>query len=161
MEIKQLAPEIILGDPRTADVVAEHDGNVVGKRGLRAVDDALKDDRAVVLLDLSRVGDGTVKQRVGQGRRDRCAEKRAGIFEQAQDLRVRLCAVLDRIHAVFQRRAHALRRLDVGRNAVSRGVCPVADGLDHLRRHLHFTRVLASLVTFLSPFTKIALTVIS
>ena len=33
-----------------------------------------------------------------------------------------------------------MRRLDVGRNAVSRGVCPVADGLDHLRRHLHFTR---------------------
>ena len=141
VEIKQLAPEIILGDPRAADVVAEHDGNVVGKRGLRAVDDALKDDRAVVLLDLSRVGDGTVKQRVGQGRRDRRAEKRAGIFEQAQDLRVRLCAVLDGVNAVFERDLDTLGALDMRGDRQAKAVRLVAGSLYRWNRTEYYDKV--------------------
>lgn len=52
VEIIKLPPEIILRDSRAADVVAQHDGDVVCQRGLRTVDDALKDNIAVELLHL-------------------------------------------------------------------------------------------------------------
>ena len=66
VEIEQLPPEIVLRDPWAADVVSEDDRNVVCQRRLRALDDAFKDDVAVVLLDLGGIGDAAVKQRVGK-----------------------------------------------------------------------------------------------
>ena len=140
MEIKQLAPEIILGDPRAADVVAEHDGNVVGKRGLRAVDDALKDDRAVVLLDLSRIREGAVKQGIWKSRRDSGAEECPAFLEKSDHVIVHFSAVFDGINSVFQSNADTFGRFDVCGNHVSVCMSLVADCAHHVRRHLQFSR---------------------
>ena len=141
VEIDKLSPHIVVCDERAAGVGSEPDGNPVCKALLGAVDDALKDDRAVVLLDLSRVGDGTVKQRVGQGRRDRCAEKRGARLEQADHLVIRLCAVLDGVNAVFKRDAHALGALDVGGDHKPALVRLVASCLDIFGRHFQHARL--------------------
>ena len=79
------------------------------QRRLGAVDDALEHHVAVVLLHLRCVGDGPVKQRIGQGRGDGGTQKRPPLPEQPQDIRIGLGAVLNGVHAVFQRHPHALR----------------------------------------------------
>ena len=107
MEIEQLPPEIVLRDPWAADIVSEDDRNAVCQRRLRALDDAFKDDVAVVLLDLGGIGDAAVKQRVGKRGRERRAEKRTAAFEQLDHFIIRLCAVLDGVDAVLQRNLHA------------------------------------------------------
>ena len=61
VEIAELAPEVVLRDPGAADIVAEHDGDAVFQRSLRAGDDALKNDVAVLLIDLGCVRERTVK----------------------------------------------------------------------------------------------------
>ena len=140
MEIKQLTPEIVLRDPRTAHVVAEHNGDPVLQRGLRAGDDALKDDVSVLLLDLGRVRHAAVKQRIGKGGGDRRAEESAVLPEQVDHLCVRLCAVLDRIHTISERDLDALRGFDMCGDRVAIPVRLLADGLYHLRRHFQLTR---------------------
>ena len=97
VEIIKLPPEIILRDPRAADVVAQHDGNVVRQRGLCALDDALKDNIAIELFHLRRVTDRPVEQRVGQRGGDCRAEECAALAEQPENLIIRFCAVLDRV----------------------------------------------------------------
>lgn len=68
VEIIELSPEVILGNPGTAHVVAENHRNIVGQGRLSAVDNTLEDHISVVLLHLGGVGDGAVKQGVGQSR---------------------------------------------------------------------------------------------
>ena len=101
VEIIKLPPEIILRDPWTADIVAQHDGNVACQRGLRAADDSFEDDVAVKLFYLRCVADRPVEQRVGQRRGDCRAEECAALAEQPEDLIIRFCAVLDRVDPVF------------------------------------------------------------
>ena len=109
MEVVQLPPEVVLGDPRAAHVVAQHHRDILLQRRLGAVDDALEHHVAVVLLHLRGVGDGPVKQRIGQGRGDGGTQKRPPLPEQPQDIRIGLGAVLNGIHAVLQCHPHALR----------------------------------------------------
>ena len=139
MEVAQLAPEVVLRDPLAADVVAERDGNIVRQRGLRARDHALENHIAVELFDLGQVRNRAVKERVRQRGRERHAQERAPLVKQTQNFLVRLCAVLDGVHAVFQRHAHALGRLGVRCHGVAERVRPLAHGAHHLGRHLQLT----------------------
>ena len=61
VEIIELSPEVLLGNPGTAHVVAENHRNIVGQGRLSAVDDTLEDHISVVLLHLGGVGDGAIK----------------------------------------------------------------------------------------------------
>ena len=137
MEIAQLAPEVVLRDPLAARVVAEHDGDAVRERGLRAGDHAVKDDAAVELLVLGQVRDRAVKARIRQRGRERRAQKCAPLLKQAQDLCVRRRAVLDGVDTVLQRDAHALRGLGMRRHGVAERVRALAHGAHHLSRHFH------------------------
>jgi hypothetical protein len=68
MEVKEFPPEVVLRDPRTADIVSEDDGDVVGDGFFRTIDDSFENNVTIELLYLSCVGDGTVEQRIRQGR---------------------------------------------------------------------------------------------
>ena len=68
MDVKEFPPEVVLRDPRTADIVSEDDGDVVGDGFFRTIYDSFENNVTIELLYLSCVGDGTVEQRIRQGR---------------------------------------------------------------------------------------------
>ena len=139
MEVVQFSPEVVLCDPRAADIVAENDWNVILQCCLCAGDDAFEYDIAVILLDFAGICDGTVKQCVGKSRREGGAEEGVVLFEQTDDFLVRFCTVFDGIHAVFQCNANALWRFYMSGNLISGSVSLLTDGANHFRRHLQFT----------------------
>ena len=135
VEIAQLPPEVVLSDVRAAHIVAQAHRNAVGKGGLGALHHAVKNDLAVVLVFFRCAGDDRIEQCIGQCRRDGGAHKCAALLVQFHRFFVHFCAVLNGIHAVFQRHLHAFGRFGVRRHGIAQLVGLVADGLDHFRRH--------------------------
>ena len=136
VEVAQLPPEVVLGDVRAAHVVAKAHRDAVGQRRFGAFHDAVKHDPAVVLVFFRRTGHRRVKQRIRQRRGNGGAQERAVLLVQFYRFFVHFCAVLDGIHAVFQRHLHPFGRFGVGRHGIAHGVGLIAHGLYHLRRHL-------------------------
>ena len=108
MEVVQFTPEVILCDPWTADVISQHNRDVICQGCLRAVDDSLKYDISIVLLDLGRIREGAVKQSIWKSRRDSGAKECPAFLEKPDHVIVHLRAVLYGINPVFQSHAHTL-----------------------------------------------------
>ena len=137
MEVAQLPPEIVLGNVGAAYIVAQAHRDAVCQRGFCAFNHAVKDDLSVILVFFRRARNGSVKQRIGQCGGDGRAQKCAPLLVQTNRLLVHFCAVLNGIYTVFQRSLHARRRFGMSGNSVAQLVGCIADGFDHLRRHLH------------------------
>ena len=105
MEVVQLTPKVVLCDPWTADVISQHNRDVICQGCLRAVDDSLKYDISIVLLDLGRIREGAVKQGIWKSRRDSGAEECSAFLEKSDHVIVHFSAVFDGINSVFQSNA--------------------------------------------------------
>ena len=68
MEVIKLAPEIVLCDPRAADIIAKYNRNIVCQCLLGAIHDSFEYDIAVILLDFGRICDRAVEERIWQSR---------------------------------------------------------------------------------------------
>lgn len=119
----------------------ETDGDTGRQTRLGAFDDALEHDLAVILLHFGRFADAAVKAGIRHRGGERCYLCRAALAEKAQNFLVRLRAVLDRIHAVFERHAHALGTFDMRRNGQAEPVRLAARRADVLRRHFQLARL--------------------
>ena len=128
-------------DIGAAGVRAEADRNAVCQIFPRHGDDAVKDDLAVLLLLVGRVGDTAVKKRIGQRGRERRDLERALLLVERGDRRVRLRAVLDGIHAVFQRHTHALGAFDVRGDLHAKRVRLIAGRLHQRGLHPQHARL--------------------
>ena len=128
-------------DVRAARIGAETDGDTGRQTRLGALDDALEHDLAVILLHFGRFAYAAVKAGIRHRGGERCYLCRAALAEKAQNFLVRLRAVLDRIHAVFERHAHALGTFDMRRNGQAEPVRLAARRADVLRRHFQLARL--------------------
>lgn len=52
MDVKEFPPEVVLRDPRTADIVSEDDGDVVGDGFFRTIYDSFENNVTIELLKL-------------------------------------------------------------------------------------------------------------
>ena len=87
-EVAQLAPHIVLRDIRAAGVRCRGRPECrLPDLPSRHGDDAVKDDLAVLLLLIGRVGDAAVKKRIGQRGRERRDLERALLLEERGDRR--------------------------------------------------------------------------
>ena len=136
LEIAELAPEVVLGDPGAADVVAERDGDALLEGCLGVGDDPLEDHVAVELLDLAGARDRAVEQRVRQRGRDRSAKERAVLLEEVHDLVGGRGTVLDGVDAALERHADAIGGLDVRGDWEPQLVGAIAHGAHHGGIHL-------------------------
>ena len=122
----------------TGGIRAQPHGNTVFQRRFRAGDDSLKDDVSVILHHLRRAREGTIefsqRHRGGNGTDIRGVL----LLEQPKELRVGRSPVLDRIHAVFQRRAHSFGTFRMRGDPIPRRVRFLAACPDIFGRHFQY-----------------------
>ena len=124
-----------MGDVGAAGIGAQSHGDVVFQTCPGHGDHTLQHHLAVLLLLVGGMGDAAVKQRIGDGGGEGSHLKRAALPEQAQDLLIRLGAVLDGVHAVLQRHPDTLRAFHVGSHLHAQPVGFIAGGLHQRRLH--------------------------
>ena len=61
VEVVEFTPEVILRDPRTADIITQNNRDIMFQSCLCTGNDSLEYNIAIVLLYLCRIGDRTVK----------------------------------------------------------------------------------------------------
>ena len=133
--IIKLSPHIILRYIWASGICSETDGNSLFQTFLCKRNDSVKNNFAVLLLLISCMRDRAVKQSKRKRRRNCGHLKSFTFFEQFHNFFGRLCAVFNRINAVFQRNLHPFWTFNVRRYLKAEFMCPRASGFHDLGRH--------------------------
>ena len=68
VEVIKFTPEIVLRDPRAADIIAKYNRDIVCQCLLGAIYDSFEYDIAIKLLNFGRICDRAVEERIWQSR---------------------------------------------------------------------------------------------